>query len=173
MAVVLVLICAQAWAQEGFGRKAPSVIALAPPTVTITRGTQGNVDLGFRIPGGYHINSNQPKAEYLIPTSLKLEAPTDIVVGRVTYPEGQEASFPFAPNEKLSVYGGDFTVSVMVRPFASVLPGKYLLRGNLRYQACDNAACYPPKQLPVQFEVKITKPAPVTHNPALSPHALK
>lgn len=171
--IVLVLVCAQAWAQEGFGRKAPAVTALAPPTVTINRGTQGNVDLAFRIPHGYHINSNQPKAEYLIPTTLKLDAPTDIVVGRITYPDGDDASFPFAPNEKLSVYGGDFTLSVMVRPLASVLPGKYVLRGNLRYQACDNAACYPPKQLPVQFEVKIAKPVKSTRNPAQSPHAHK
>jgi hypothetical protein len=47
-----------------------------------------------------------------------------------------------------------------------------MLRGNLKYQACDNAACYPPKQLPVEFEVKIAKDVPPpTKNPAQSPHA--
>jgi hypothetical protein len=59
----------------------------------------------------------------------------------------------------------------MVRPLASVLPGKYVFRGELKYQACDNAACYPPKKLPVQFEVKVVKsPPPATKNPAQSPH---
>ncbi len=62
-------------------------------------------------------------------------------------------------------------MAVSVRPLASVLPGKYVLRGNLKYQACDNAACYPPKQLPVQFEVKVVKaPPPPRKNPGQSPH---
>jgi len=80
-------------------------------------------------------------------------------------------SFAFAPDEKLSVYSGDFSVAVSVRPLASVLPSKYEFHGNLRYQACDNAACYPPNNLPVKFEVKVVKgpPAP-KKNPAQSPH---
>jgi hypothetical protein len=93
------------------------------------------------------------------------------MLGGVTYPEGEQMSFAFAPEEKLSVYSGDFSLSVMVRPLASVLPGKYAFRGELKYQACDNAACYPPKKLPVQFEVKVVKPAPPHRkNPAQSPH---
>ena len=28
--------------------------------------------------------------------------------------------------------------------------GEHTIDGSLRYQACDNAACYPPKTLPVQ-----------------------
>ena len=28
--------------------------------------------------------------------------------------------------------------------------GKHTIDGTLRYQACDHAACYPPKTLPVQ-----------------------
>ena len=103
------------------------------------------------------MNSNQPKSEFLIPTVLKLSAPTDIVIGRVTYPAGTEMSFAFAPDDKLSVYTGEFPVAVEVRPLAEVIPAKYMIRGELRYQACDNAACYPPKKLPVQFEVKVIK----------------
>jgi hypothetical protein len=72
----------------------------------------------------------------------------------------------------LNVYTGDFEVNVLVRPLQSVQPGKYVVRGNLKYQACDNSACYPPKQLPISFDVKISK-APRTpgKNPAQSPHA--
>jgi hypothetical protein len=41
----------------------------------------------------------------------------------------------------------------------------------LRYQACDNAQCFPPKTVPVSFDVKVVK-EPATHhaNPAQSPH---
>jgi Disulphide bond corrector protein DsbC len=133
------------------GRRSPSVTMAALPVITV--------------------NSNQPKSEFLIPTVLKISAPTDIVIGRVTYPAGSEMSFSFAPEDKLSVYTGEFPVVVEVRPLAEVITAKYMIRGELRYQACDNAACYPPKKLPVQFEVKVIKgPPPHRKNPGQSPH---
>ena len=148
-------------------------VSMAPAALTnIDRGSSGMVQLQFRVARGFHINSNQPKQEYLKKTELKLDAPTDIVIGRITYPAGQDRSFQFAPNDKLSVYSGDFEVGVTVRPLHNVLPAKYAIHGFLKYQACDNAACYPPKQLPVAFEVKILKgQGPRKKNPAQSPHA--
>lgn len=140
--------------------------------VTAMQGKSVEVPLSFRVASGYHINSNQPKSEFLIPTVLDIDATTDIVIGGTTYPEGRDMSFAFAPDEKLSVYTGDFTVNVMVHPLLSVQPGKYIVRGKLKYQACDNSACYPPKKLPVSFDVKIAKAPRAAHkNPAQSPHA--
>ena len=158
-------------AQESPGRKLPSV-SLVPPAVTnISKGKENTVKLEFQVGSGFHINSNKPSAQYMIPTVLRLDPPTDIVVGKIVYPAGEEMSFPFAPDEKLSVYSGDFTLAVMVRPLSGVLPGKYEFRGQMRYQACDHAACYPPKNLPVQFEVKVVKPPrPARKNPAQSPN---
>ena len=159
-------------AQESPGKKVPSVSLAPPGLTTVTRGKAGTVELNFRVGSGFHINSNAPKSEYLIPTTLHLDAPTDIVVGKITYPAGEDTSFPFAPDEKLNVYSGEFALNVVVRPLHTVLPGKYVLRGELKYQACDNAACYPPKKLPVEFEVKVVKAAATPKkNPAQSPHA--
>jgi hypothetical protein len=164
--------CAPLRSQDDIpGKRAPSITLVETPPTVVTRGKGGSVDLQFRIGSGFHVNSNTPKQEYLIPTVLKLNAPTDIVVGRVTYPAGEEMAFAFAPDEKLNVYSGAFTIGVIVRPLASVLPGKYEFRGKLKYQACDKAACYPPKELTVQFEIKVVK-APTSHgkNPGQSPH---
>ena len=131
------------------------------------------MNLRFRVGSGFHVNSNQPKSEFLIPTVLKLSAPTDIVIGRVTYPAGTEMSFTFAPDDKLSVYSGEFPVVVEVRPLAEVIPAKYMIRGELRYQACDKAACYPPKKLPVQFEIQVIKgPPPHRKNPGKVPTSI-
>jgi hypothetical protein len=101
-----------------------------------------------------------------------MDAPTDIAITRLSYPEGKDMSFPFAPDEKLNVYSGDFTVTLAIRPLHTVMPGKYAIHGELKYQACDNAACYPPKKLPVDFDVKVLKnPTTGGKNPAQSPHA--
>jgi Disulphide bond corrector protein DsbC len=151
--------------------KAPSLTMAPVPLTTAQRAKATMVNLDFRVPVGYHVNSNTPKSEFLIPTALKMDLPTDIILGKIEYPAGTDMSFPFSPDEKLNVYSGDFTIAVAVHPLASVVPGKYVIRGTLRYQACDNAACYPPKNLPVSFEVKVVKePPPHRANPAQSPH---
>jgi hypothetical protein len=151
--------------------KPPSVSIAPVPLVTAPRAAETKVNLNFRVARSFHINSNVPKSEYLIPTSLKMDLPTDIVLGKIQYPPGQDLTLPFSPDEPLSVYTGDFTVAVAVHPLHSVVPGKYVMHGVLRYQACDNAQCFPPKDLPVSFDVKVVKepPAPI-HNPAQSPH---
>jgi hypothetical protein len=169
----LVLLGTGAIAQDAPTMK--PVVSMAPaPLITITQGKASPVPLSFRVARGYHINSNKPKSEFLIPTALKIGATTDIVIGGTTYPDGHDMSFAFAPDEKLSVYSGDFEVDVSVRPLRSVQPGKYIVRGTLKYQACDNSACFPPQQLPVSFNVKIGKAAPPPRkNPAQSPHSHK
>jgi hypothetical protein len=154
------------------GTKAPSVSVAPVDPIEVTRGKSGEVTVHFRVAPGFHINSNTPKSEFLIPTALRLEAPTDIAISKVTYPAGKDMSFPFAPDEQLNVYTGDFDVTLLVRPLQSVMPSKYAIHGNLKYQACDNAACYPPKTVPVDFQVKVLKGATVSGaNPAQSPHA--
>jgi hypothetical protein len=172
IAFILLLSGATLVAQDSLGIKGPSVTLSPVPVSNVTRGKATNIELRFHVNSGFHINSNAPKAEYLIPTTLKLDVPTDIVVGKITYPLGDEMSFAFAPDEKLNVYSGEFHLSVQVRPLVGMLPGKYEIRGRLKYQACDNAACYPPKQLPVDFQIKVVKaPPPPQKNPPQSPHA--
>jgi len=164
----LALLATAAWAESG---KPPSVTIAPIGLVTATRTQQTIVNLNFRVPRGYHINSNAPKSEFLIPTALKMDLPTDIALGKIDYPAGEDLSFPFSPDEKLNVYTGDFTIAVTVHPLRSVVPGKYAMHGVLRYQACDNAACYPPKTVPVNFDVKVVKEPPAHRkNPAQSPH---
>jgi hypothetical protein len=167
-ACLLVILAGAAFAQSG---KSPSVTMAPVGLVTATRAAQTMVNLNFRVSSRFHINSNTPKSEFLIPTSLKMDLPTDIVLGKISYPTGKDLSFPFSPDETLNVYTGDFSVGLAVHPLHSVVAGKYVMHGVLRYQACDNAQCFPPKTLPVNFEVKVVKEA-ATHrrNPAQSPH---
>jgi hypothetical protein len=167
MLCLLALLAGAALAQG----KAPSVTIAPVSLVTAPRTVQTVVPLNFRVARGFHINSNTPKSEFLIPTALKMDLPTDIVLGKIAYPAGTDLSFPFSPDEALNVYSGEFAINVTVHPLKSVVPGKYVMHGVLRYQACDNAQCFPPKTLPVSFEVKVVKEPPgPRHNPAQSPH---
>lgn len=151
----LLLLAGLVFAQ-GFGGKAP--VEMAPVgNVQVKAGGSKDVSLDFRIGSEYHINSHTPKSPLLIPTVLKLSGPEQVTVADVKYPAGQDMSFPFSPDEKLSVYSGDFTVDAVLKTAANVPPGTYPLTGTLRYQACDHSACYPPKSIVVQFQVTVVK----------------
>lgn len=173
VAVAVLALAVAAVAQDSPGSRRPSVTLQPTEIVSINRGHAGTVELNFRVPSGFHINSNLPHQEYLKKTELKLDAPTDIVVRKIRYPDGEDRTFPFVPDEKINVYSGDFTITVLVRPLKTVLATKYAVHGKLNYQACDNAACYPPRQLPVTFEVRVTKAASENKkkSPPQSPHA--
>jgi hypothetical protein len=154
----------------GPGHKRPSITVAPVPLTTIVRGDSGWVSLHFEVGGGFHVNSHTPSEPYLIPTSIIWDPPTDIVLEGTTYPKGELRSFAFAPNTQLSVYAGAFTATVQVHPLASVVPTRYMVRGRLKYQACDNAACYPPRTTPVEFEIKVVRGARQRRpNPPQSP----
>jgi len=149
------------------------VTALPVNPVAVSPGRRTPVEFTFRVESGYHINSSQPLVEELIPTQLHFSLPGEMAVGKIQYPAGELMDFPFDPKTKLSVYSGDFVVhGLIVAPTAAAL-GTYTVHGELRYQACDNNACYPPKKLPFTFDVKISPAAkriPKARPNAASPH---
>src|SRR5215469_3676285 len=150
--VILTLI-----ASPLFGADSPRVYVSfegATPA-TITPGKPADVELHFKVKEGFHVNSNQPKSELLIPTTLKLEPPTDLATGSIIYPPGKDLSFPFDPSEKLSVYSDDFTVTAKMSAAKAAGTGNFTVHGQLRYQACSDNACFPPKSISVQFDVQV------------------
>jgi len=145
------------WAlAQGFSDKPPVVLAPVG-TVQMRAGASKEVSLDFRIGSEFHINSHTPKSPLLIPTVLKFTVPEQVSVADVKYPAGQDMSFPFSPDEKLSVYSGDFSISTVLKTPANVSAGTYPVKGEMRFQACDHSACYPPRTIPVQFQVTVVK----------------
>jgi len=122
-------------------------VASLTDSVEIAAGTTQVVELRFRVDDGFHINSNKPKDELLIPTALKLDSGDVKVVG-AEYPKG--AAFKLAGGgDTLDVYQGEFRVRVRL----TAPKGAWTLTGKLHYQACDNAVCLPPRDLPVKVAV--------------------
>lgn len=152
LAVLPVLTAPADEASSGTGY----VSALPTPEVTVSADKPAVVKLQFSVKSGYHINSNHPYSDLQIPTKLNLDPPTDISIRQVTYPEGSELTLAFSP-EKLSVYNGEFTVLASVSAVRTAAPGTYRVHGVLNYQACSDRACYPPKQLPVSFDIKVMR----------------
>ncbi len=130
----------------GTAPKPKTYVIYAAEAQDVKAGKPGVLELHFRVADGFHVNSHTPRSELLIPTQLNLQPGPDVKPGKVEYPAGTAYSFSFEPDEKLDVYTGAFTVKV---PVAAAAAGEHALDATLRYQACDHAACYPPKSLPV------------------------
>jgi Disulphide bond corrector protein DsbC len=126
--------------------KPKSYVAYAAEQQSVSAGKRSVLELHFRVVDGFHVNSHTPKSELLIPTRIELQPAAGVKADAIEYPAGTSYSFSFDPTEKLDVYSGDFTVKLPV--VAEV--GTHTVDGTLRYQACDHAACYPPKSLPLQ-----------------------
>jgi hypothetical protein len=126
--------------------KPKSTVVYVAEQQSVPAGKKAAVELHFKVVDGYHVNSHTPKSDFLIPTALKTEPAGGVTQSAPVYSAGQEFSFSFSPTEKLDVYSGEFIIKLPVTAEA----GEHTISGSLHYQACDHAACYPPKSLPLQ-----------------------
>ena len=132
----------------------PHVVSVEPPAAfKARRGGDLQVPLRLIIRGGYHINSDKPAEDYLIPTALTWpEIP--LVVRGVTYPKAKSVKYEFS-SKPLLVYSGMVTVLSRFQVPAGAAAGEVRLAGKLRYQACNDKACLPPRTLDVAVAVTI------------------
>lgn len=145
-ALPCVLAAQQIGALDATAVKPKSYVVYGAEPQNVAAGKRSVLELHFRVLDGYHVNSHTPKSELLIPTRIELQPAAGVKAEGVEYPAGSSYSFSFDPTEKLDVYTGAFTVKLPVVAEA----GAHTVDGTLRYQACDHAACYPPKSLPIQ-----------------------
>jgi DsbC/DsbD-like thiol-disulfide interchange protein len=120
-------------------------VAYVAEAVDVAAGKPAVVELRFRVDEGFHVNSHRPSSELLVPTVLKLDAASGVKVVDEEYPKGVPFRIEVGAGETLDVYQGEFRVKLRV----VARKGESTLHGELRYQACDRAACYPPRTLAV------------------------
>ncbi|MGD0940816.1 MAG: protein-disulfide reductase DsbD domain-containing protein [Terracidiphilus sp.] len=127
----------------------PAVTYLYPEQITLKAGNTAGIELHFRVAPGLHINSHNPSQEELIPTSLTIPDDSGVRLESAAYPRGTEFALPLDPSIKLNVYTGEFTIQARIVATA----GNHLVEARLRYQACDNNACMPPKTITAAIDV--------------------
>jgi len=148
VALATVLFVPGLWAQFG------GILSVAPPlTVKTARDTVVTSKLAIQLRNGYHVNSNTPADEYLIPLSLTWN-PSALRVREIVYPKPKMESYSFS-KKPLSVYTGDFEIVTRFAVPADAPLGSSTVTGRVRYQACTNSACYPPKTVEVTLPVDI------------------
>jgi Disulphide bond corrector protein DsbC len=131
-----------------------NILSVEPPqAVPAKRGATAVARLKVSLQSGYHVNSNTPSDEYLIPLKLTwtpgpLESPS------VSYPKPQMEKYEFS-DKPLSVLTGNFELNTTFKVPANAPVGPSVMAGKLRYQACNNKACFPPKTADVKLPVQV------------------
>lgn len=129
-------------------------LTVAPPErITAERGSTATATLHVRLLSGHHVNSTTPSDEFLIPLRLTWE-PTPLEVGEITFPEPVMETFSFSKTP-LSVYTDDFEIRTQFRVPVGAPTGNRVITGKLRYQACTNVLCLPPKTIDIRQPVRI------------------
>ncbi len=150
-----ILCIGVAQAQFEFGKTEPKLkYEAALENGGTHAGTTARVALRVSINKGWHVNSHKPLDAFLIPTVLSLEEIPGFAPVDVAYPEHKVATFAFSP-DPMAVYEEEFILGFLVQVDETVLPGEYEIRGELRYQACDNKKCAQPNKLDIAIPLKV------------------
>ncbi len=124
------------------------------PKVAGKRGAVVQVKLPCVVRAGYHVNSNTPSDEYLIPLKLTWKATGALEGGQLTYPKPSLEKYEFS-EKPLSVFTGSFDILANFKVAANAPAGPGVAVGQLRYQACSDKACYPPKNIEVSIPYQV------------------
>jgi hypothetical protein len=131
------------------------ILSVTPPLkLKAARESVVSSSLPVQLRSGYHVNSNTPADEYLIPLSLTWNA-SPLEVKGITFPKPKMETYSFS-KKPLSVFTGDFEIVTQFAVPGKAPLGAIVLNGKLRYQACSQAACLPPRTVEVRLPVEIT-----------------
>jgi hypothetical protein len=153
-APALLLLLAAPWLCLQAQSPGNAVLSIAPaPRLAIQRGGGADFLLKADLQPGFHVNSNMPGDDYLIPIKLTWNK-DPLEAQQVTYPKPQMEKLSFSPNP-ISVYTGTFEIATHFKAPASAMPGMAFMNGKLRYQACNNKECLPPRTVDVHVTLDI------------------
>jgi len=130
------------------------VNVIAPEKVVAKRGSTQDVQFTVQVKSGYHVNSNTPADEFLIPLKLTFESGVPVEVTSITWPKPSMEKFDFS-QKPVSVFQGDVKATAKLKASADAPSGLTHVTGKLRYQACNDRMCLPPRTLEVKIPVEI------------------
>jgi thiol:disulfide interchange protein DsbD len=156
--IVCAFVATSALAQISFGGAASNIpgqeLVKLTGSVTERHATEVKGVVTATIESGWHINSNKPLDDFVIPTKLSFDG-TELVSAQ--YPQHTVRSFTFSGGQKLAVYEGTIQI-----PFTAKLQSGDTIKGKLHYQACNDTVCLPPRDAEVTIDASVVAAAPAT-----------
>ena len=153
---LLTAACSLVFSQNSFAQN-NNVLTVASdaPAVKAKVGSTVEAKLPLQLRPGYHTNSNTPSDPYLIGLKLTWN-PGPLESTGITYPKPSMEKYAFS-EKPLSVFSGNFDLTTKFKVPSTAIPGPSAVTGKLRYQACNDSMCLPPKTIDVTLQVDIVR----------------
>ncbi len=147
--ICLIGLFLPSWTPAQAGKPVVSVEPLQ--TLIAKTGSTVQQELKIHVDSGFHVNSDHPKDEFLIPLKLTWTG-NSFASKRILYPAPEQVQ---VGSDQLSVFTGTFVIKSELLVSSQATPGLGMLIGKLRYQACDNQSCKRPATLDIKVPVSI------------------
>jgi hypothetical protein len=108
------------------------------------------------LPPEFHVQSNAPRDQTLIPTVLTIEPPAGAEVVEIVYPDPVDFKMVDV-EEPLAVFPHEFALGAEIALPLAATPGPLQVPGVLRYQACNDTVCFPPARATAAWTLRITR----------------
>ena len=118
---------------------------LIAPTEELIKQESSSILVEINILEGWHINSDQPLEDFLIPTEIRFEESDGVTFGRIQYMEPELRKFSFS-DTKMSVYEGKVYVLTTITVLPDFEESELKLGGSIYYQACNDESCLAPTE---------------------------
>lgn len=125
-------------------------------------GTIFKIILNAKVEKSWHINSNKPNDDFLIPSEIVIKG-NAVKLYKVKYPEAQNLKLSIS-DIPVSVYEGSINFELTIAIDNSALPGKQNVEVKLNYQACNNESCLPPNSATTYFDLEIIPASKISNS---------
>jgi hypothetical protein len=123
---------------------------------------QLKIAVKVKIEDGWHINSDTPNDEFLIPTSFDLLSDKNFEIKKIKYPDPLILRLSFS-DEPVSVFEGEFFLGAIIDIPENLELGNHQIPVELYYQACNDQTCEPPQAVKSILEISVVDSStPVT-----------
>jgi len=153
--LLFIFLCNDAFAQMGMPKDLVKIKSYQSFD-KVYPGTEFKLAVEVHVAEGWHINSDKPYDEYLIPTSLTIVENPNFKLKKVVYPKPHDLKLSFSESP-LSVWEGTVYKGALIEVDSSLTPGTYPLVVDLEYQACNNISCQAPTSVTDTIKIEVAE----------------
>ena len=118
----------------------------------VPAGESVGVTVDVTIEDGWHINSNEPGLEFLVPTTLEFELPEGMTASHVRFPAPKVRRLALAGDRDLKLYEGTVEITATLSYKDSGAP-RADATAVFHYQACNDTLCLRPATIRLPLEL--------------------
>ena len=147
--LIMILLTGAVWSGDGDEPAMAEEILRARiflPVASLAKQNSYTFLTELQIGRGWHINSNQPLEEFLIPTEVSFQETDGVSFGKLNYQEPDLRDFSFS-DTRVSVYDGRAYVKSTITISPEYEEQDLVIRGTVYYQACNDQSCLAPTKI--------------------------